>query len=682
MTDVRPVDGYQRAASPSYDATMTSPDLDRNDLAPSTNRSVRRAHGPTPLAWLGALLTIYLCAPLLASAPHIASASWTAVDWNTLLHATGVSAASATLAALIVALTGVPLGYWLARRPTHLASVIAFVVQLPLALPPLTSGVLLLFLLGPYSALGELTHGALTDSFIGILLAGIFVAAPFLIVAARSAFIAVDPMFEDVAATLGHRPYARFFSISLPLAWPAIRAGLLLTWLRAFGEFGATVMVAYHPYSLPIYTYVAFGSVGLPAMLPIIVPTLGVSLLAALLVAINAVWKPSRRAPRSQPVKTPANHARPGPPTASASIDKDDATKPDGRSIMVALDTRIGDFSLKLRWAPKARRLAILGESGSGKSMTLRLFAGLARISPGGSAHIIVDGIPIQDLPAESRHIAYVPQDFGLFPHMTVAQQWAYPRDAHPGTVQAWSRRLALAHLTDRFPAELSFGQRQRVSIVRAMSRHCGVILMDEPFSALDTPRRRALRTSLRQLQQEIDAVTVLVTHDPDEAAQLADEILVLDHGRMLQAGPTLDVFTRPANMKVASLLGLSNVGVGELDLKGRIDIGGGIRFPVAWEKLRGLEAGARVMWRLNPDAVRRVPGGTRGNEGFAALIEEVLLEGGQVRLAVRVGDSVLKLRPHTWRAAAGLTIRIDLDNDAVDVWPLADHASPQARAA
>src|SRR5208283_5377263 len=131
------------------------------------------------------------------------------------------------------------------------------------AMPPLAGGILLLFLVGPYTPLGRLTGGALTDSFTGVVLAQTFVAAPFLIVAARSAFAAVDPSLEGVAATLGHRPWARFWRVSLPVAWPGIRPGLFLAWVRAFGEFGATAMVAYHPYSLPVFTYVQFGSTGL-----------------------------------------------------------------------------------------------------------------------------------------------------------------------------------------------------------------------------------------------------------------------------------------------------------------------------------------------------------------------------------------------------------------------------------
>src|ERR1700761_2581600 len=236
-----------------------------------------------PLVWLAALLAVYLCAPFIASVPQLGAADWASVNWSATWSAVAVSAGSASVAALVILLGGVPLGYFLARSNSRKVAVLGFVVQLPLALPPLTSGVLLLFLLGPYSWVGQLTGGRLTDSFTGIVLAETFVAAPFLIIAAKSAFAAVDPVFDDVAATLGHHAGSRFFRVTLPVAWPAIRAGLALSWLRAFGEFGATVMVAYHPYSLPVYTYVVFGGQGLPAMMPLLLPTLAIAVICAAL---------------------------------------------------------------------------------------------------------------------------------------------------------------------------------------------------------------------------------------------------------------------------------------------------------------------------------------------------------------------------------------------------------------
>ena len=233
---------------------------------------------PAPLPWLAALLACYLCAPFVAAVQQAWLTDWHSVNATELWRALAVSVVSATVSAILILIGGVPLGYCLARVPGRRMALLGFIVQLPLAIPPLASGILLLFLIGPYALLGQLGHGALTDSFAGIVLAETFVAAPFSIVASRSAFASVDPVLEDVAATMGRGRLVTFVKVSLPLAWPAIQAGLLLSWLRAFGEFGATVMVAYHPYSLPVYTYVAFGSQGLPVMMPILLPGLAAAI--------------------------------------------------------------------------------------------------------------------------------------------------------------------------------------------------------------------------------------------------------------------------------------------------------------------------------------------------------------------------------------------------------------------
>jgi molybdate transport system permease protein len=131
---------------------------------------------------------------------------------------------------------------------------VGIIVQIPLALPPIMSGVVLIYIVGPYTFLGELFNRRLTDSMAGIVIATTFCSAPFLIVSARAAFVSVDQGLLDVAATLGHSDLSRFIKVAVPLAGPGIRAGMLLSWLRAFGEYGAVVMLAYNPASLPIYT--------------------------------------------------------------------------------------------------------------------------------------------------------------------------------------------------------------------------------------------------------------------------------------------------------------------------------------------------------------------------------------------------------------------------------------------
>ncbi|MEA3123790.1 MAG: molybdate transport system ATP-binding protein [Caballeronia sp.] len=602
-----------------------------------------------PLQWLAALLAVYLCAPFLASIPQVGAADWHGVDWTSTLSAVAVSAGSASVASLVILLGGVPLGYLLARSNSRKAALLGFVVQLPLALPPLTSGVLLLFLLGPYSWVGQLTGGALTDSFTGIVLAETFVAAPFLIIAARSAFAAVDPMFEDVAATLGHRAGSRFFRVTLPVAWPAISAGLALAWLRAFGEFGATVMVAYHPYSLPVYTYVVFGGQGLPAMMPLLLPTLAIAIACAAL----SIYSRKGRASFSPDLINGDDADE--DTTAHAALDDDD------RRLSIVLKKRLGSFDLDIEWAPRTRRLAIIGTSGSGKSLTLRLIAGL---EAGHRAIVTLGKSPLDALPPEERRIGYMPQDYGLFPHMTVAQQLAFPLSADAASARQWVDHLGLSTLLRRLPHELSFGQRQRVALARALTQHSQLLLFDEPFAALDTPRRRRLQQSLRALQREISAVTVIVTHDPDEAALLADEVLLLEHGRVLQAGPVSEVFERPASMRVAELLGLHNVGQGRVLEANKIELGGELRVHVAANT--AIPVGQTVMWRLPALAIMPSDEGA-----FHGTVDGIELRRGDRYARLKIGGVTFDIPSDDARLKAGAAHRFSVDIDKLTIWSI-----------
>ena len=603
-----------------------------------------------PLLWLGALLAVYLCAPFVASLPEIGRADWASVDWRAAGSAVGVSVASASVATLVILIGGVPLGYWLARSNSRAVGVLGFVAQLPLALPPLTSGILLLFLLGPYSPLGRLSGGALTDSFTGIVLAETFVAAPFLIIAARSAFSAVDPVYDDVAATLGHRPTSRFFRVTLRIAWPAIRAGLALAWLRAFGEFGATVMVAYHPYSLPVYTYVAFGSQGLPAMMPLLLPTLAIAVVCAVL---SVYRRSSRTTPRAA---VPSDNGD-EPAASSGSAAPADAAARELR-LAFAVARQLGTFRLDVAWQPATRRLAIIGPSGSGKSLALRIIAGL---EPNDAGAVALGTTDLGALPPERRQIGYMPQDYGLFPHMTVAQQLSFPVDADASRARYWLDHLGLGTLTARLPRELSFGQRQRVALARALTQDSRLLLFDEPFAALDTPRRRRLQQSLRALQREIAAVTVIVTHDPDEAALLADEVLVIERGRVLQAGPVDTVFQRPATLRVAELLGLHNIGTGVVRAAGEIETAGGLLLTCAD---RTLAAGTRVMWRVSPKALRIARDGA-----YAGIIGGGSLRHGDRYLTVEAGGESFEMADDDVAPRVGASLRFAVDPGGVSVW-------------
>jgi len=610
---------------------------------------------PAPLPWLGALLAIYLCAPFVAAIQQAGLADWQAVNAIELWRALAVSLGSATLSVALILLGGVPLGYCLARVPGRKMAVLGFIVQLPLALPPLASGVLLLFLVGPYAPLGLLGHGALTDSFAGIVLAETFVAAPFLIVAARSAFASVDPVLEDVAATLGRGRLATFIKVSLPLAWPAIRAGLLLAWLRAFGEFGATVMVAYHPYSLPVYMYVAFGSQGLPAMMPVLLPALAAAIAVFALSTINV-----GPAPRRARIAVGRSPATTGQVSASKSASGPSSQAVSDGGLTLQFRRRLGSFQLDIAWTTRARRLSILGPSGSGKTITLRLMAGLDRAD---TCVLRLGEHDLSSLPAEARAVAYVPQNYALFPHMTVARQLLFPAGAEVLVARHWLDRLGLSSLEERLPAALSLGQQQRVALARALVRPASLVLLDEPFSALDAPLRRRLRGELRQLQREITATMVIVTHDPEEAALLGDEILILDQGRVLQTGKTEAVFARPASETVARVLGAENVASGIAVGKDQIEIGEGVRLAVVGPPLL---PGERVGWSVRPERIRLSADGR-----YEATIGDVASLGGMLQLSVRLGGIQLRVLTDPSFDPINGPCRLDIDPRSIQVWKI-----------
>jgi ABC-type Fe3+/spermidine/putrescine transport system ATPase subunit/ABC-type sulfate transport system permease component len=610
----------------------------------------RRA--PAPLAWLAGLLAIYLIAPLVAGARQAVLADWSSVDAGALLHACAVSVASASLATLIIALGGIPLGYLLARVRGRTMAVLGFLVQLPLALPPLTSGVLLLFLVGYSMPLGRLFGGGLTDSFAGIVLAEVFVAAPFLIIAARSGFAAMDPVLESVAATLGRGPFAIFFRVSLPIAWPTILSGLLLAWLRAFGEFGATVMVAYHPYSLPVYTYVAFGAQGLPAMLPVLLPTL---VLALLIMALTGVAARQSRLPNEPPPDTIAA------PVASRSGEARPPLRLTGPTdISFQLEKQLGGFRLEVAWWPSSRRLAILGPSGSGKSLILRLIAGIERCDKGS---VIVGERELSLVDPAARGIAYVPQSYGLFPHLTLLENVRFAAGADPDAALYWIDRLGLSRLEQRRPAALSLGQQQRAALARALVRPSGLLLLDEPFSALDAPLRARLRRQLLALQAEFTATTILVTHDPLEAALLADEVLVLKNGRALQSGPTEQVFRRPANEAVARLLGADNVAEGIVAGPHQIAVGNGLTVEAAGPPL---PKGDRVGWSFSPSRARLSPTGP-----YQGQVDGVASMGVGRQITVRFGDARVRIFDGQTDAPLDAVCDFDIDPNSIQVWPV-----------
>jgi ABC-type sulfate/molybdate transport systems ATPase subunit len=265
----------------------------------------------------------------------------------------------------------------------------------------------------------------------------------------------------------------------------------------------------------------------------------------------------------------------------------------------------VGSFRLRVAHRSESNRIAILGPSGAGKSITLRAIAGFL----GRDAGVVrFNDDVVSAVRVEARGVGYVPQGHTMFPGRTVWQQVLFATGADPALAAWWLRTLRIDALAGRLPGQVSGGQRQRVALARALAFGPRLVLLDEPFSALDAPVREELRRELRRLQREVGLSTVIVTHDPEEAALLADEILVVDDGRLLQAGPRAEVFGRPASPQVARLLGIPNLIAAMVAEPGVLAIGGegGLRITA---ETGDLTAGTGVLWTIRPDHVTVLPG-------------------------------------------------------------------------
>src|SRR5437660_10836234 len=219
--------------------------------------------------------------------------------------------------------------------------------------------------------------------------------------------------------------------------------------------------------------------------------------------------------------------------------------------------------------------VVFVGPSGCGKSTLLRLIAGLEDVSAG---RIIIDGNDVAKLPPAKRGLAMVFQSYALYPHMTVRKNIGFglrmagrPRDEVARKVEAASNVLNLSAYLDRKPGELSGGQRQRVAIGRAIVREPKAFLFDEPLSNLDAALRVQMRLEIARLQKSLATTTVYVTHDQVEAMTLADKIVVLNAGRIEQAGSPLELYASPANVFVAGFIGSPRMNFVSGDLAGRL---------------------------------------------------------------------------------------------------------------
>ncbi|HSS32100.1 MAG TPA: sulfate ABC transporter ATP-binding protein [Solirubrobacterales bacterium] len=220
----------------------------------------------------------------------------------------------------------------------------------------------------------------------------------------------------------------------------------------------------------------------------------------------------------------------------------------------------LNDVSIEV---PDGSLTALLGPSGSGKSTLLRAIAGLETLDAGS---VLIDGEDVSKKPTQKREVGFVFQHYAAFKHMTVYENVGFglkirkwKKDKISDRVHELLRLVQLDGLANRYPSQLSGGQRQRMALARALAVEPQVLLLDEPFGALDAKVRKDLRTWLRNLHEEMNVTTIFVTHDQEEAMDVAGQLVVMNEGRVEQSGSANDLYEHPANEFVMSFVGEVN---------------------------------------------------------------------------------------------------------------------------
>lgn len=301
--------------------------------------------------------------------------------------------------------------------------------------------------------------------------------------------------------------------------------------------------------------------------------------------------------------------------------------------------TALGGVTLDF---PQGELIALLGPSGCGKTTLLRIIAGLEQPDEG---RVILGGEDASDRHVRERQVGFVFQHYALFRHMTVFENVAFglrvkPRSRRPKEAEIHRKvhdllgLVQLDWLSNRFPSQLSGGQRQRVALARALAVEPRVLLLDEPFGALDAKVRKELRRWLRRLHHDLNITSIFVTHDQDEALELADRVVLMNQGRVEQIGSAREVYERPATPFAFSFLGAANRFEGVVD--GAHVRTGAARLPF---KGNGVLQGAPVIGYARPheiDIRTREDGGA----GLAARVDRILMFGAVARVELTARDA------------------------------------------
>ncbi|MFM6514796.1 MAG: molybdate ABC transporter permease subunit [Microcystis panniformis] len=488
----------------------------------------------------------------------------------------GISLKTATIALIIIFFLGIAAAYWMLGYRGRWKSLIEGVFVAPLILPPTVLGFILLLLFGKNGPLGQLLdlfNFRIVFTWYAAVITATVVAFPLMYKTTLGAFEQVDANLLQVARTLGATERKIFWRLLLPLSFPGVLAGLTLAFARALGEFGATLMLAGNiPGQTQTIPMAIFFAVEAGAMTEAWIWMFIIILISLSgIIAVN-LWQSQRKQQLGRPGESKPNEMEDWlPPWEGrdfALLAAENQHYRDKIGLFVDIEKYLPGFNLSVTFNCQNQPLGLLGASGSGKSLILRSLAGVETPSRGRivlNGRILFDSEKGINLPSRQRCIGFVVQNYALFPHLTVAENIAFglPQKLPTKIIrQQIANQLELVQLLgmeNRYPHQLSGGQQQRVAIARALASRPEALLLDEPFSALDTHLRAQLERQMIKTLSNYDGVTIFVTHNMDEAYRICENLLVMEKGRAIANNSKQKIFERPDSVSLAKITGCKN---------------------------------------------------------------------------------------------------------------------------
>ncbi|MCL3778508.1 MULTISPECIES: molybdate ABC transporter permease subunit [unclassified Actinomyces] len=523
---------------------------------------------PAPVLLLGVLGAAALLLPFVGLGTRVAWADVPALLASGPARAAlGLSLRTCVVATAVSVLLGVPLALLLARQWPGVRAARVLAV-LPMTMPPVVAGIALLSTLGKRGLLGPgLESAGVQVSFTttAVVVAQVFVSMPYLVVTLEAALRSRDRRAETVARTLGAGPWTVLGRLTLPLVAPALARGTALALGRSLGEFGATIAFAGSKEgvtrTMPLAIYLERENDTATSL------ALAVVLIALSLVVVGATNVPwSRLTGLAGPWRQEEGVLPPGADRGATGAHGTAAAA--GRAVHLSFTCAERGVAVDLD-VGAGRSVALVGPNGSGKSTACAVLAGLLD-ADGGSVSVggrLLDGGAPGSVfvPAGRRGVALLSQAPGVFTHMSVLDNVAFgPRCQGLGRAAARERALAelvavgAAHLAHRPGSQLSGGQAARVALARALATDPAVLVLDEPMAALDVTARQEMRLLVARRAAEQGLTLLLVTHDVLDLTALADEVVVLESGRVVESGPTARVLATPSSSFTARLTGTS----------------------------------------------------------------------------------------------------------------------------